>query len=110
MHMDEYDYIDIAVDTLRNIKHFETTEYVSYITVDPSGKHLPCNIDTIDAVTTQEMGRKAYARVDFEMDFKYRYLLYYGRYNDFFGKRRSPWTCRCCRQRIHLLPAGRKTH
>jgi hypothetical protein len=22
MHMDEYDYIDIAVDTLRNIKHF----------------------------------------------------------------------------------------
>jgi hypothetical protein len=26
-------------------------------------------IDTIDAVTTQEMGRKAYAtRVDFEMD------------------------------------------
>jgi hypothetical protein len=21
MHMDEYDYIDIAVDTLRNIKH-----------------------------------------------------------------------------------------
>jgi hypothetical protein len=46
------------------------TEYVSYITVDPSGKaHLPCNIDTIDAVTTQEMGRKAYAtRVDFEMD------------------------------------------
>jgi hypothetical protein len=23
MHMDEYDYIDIAVDTLRNIKHFE---------------------------------------------------------------------------------------
>jgi hypothetical protein len=68
--MDEYDYIDIAVDTLRNIKHFGATEYVSYITVDPSGKaHLPCNIDTIDAVTTQEMGRKAYAtRVDFEMD------------------------------------------
>jgi hypothetical protein len=30
--------------------------------------HLPCNIDTIDAVTTQEVGRKAYAtRVDFEM-------------------------------------------
>jgi hypothetical protein len=59
MHMDEYDYIDIAVDTLRNIKHFGATEYVSYITVDPSGKaHLPCNIDTIDAVYL-EMGRKA---------------------------------------------------
>jgi hypothetical protein len=37
--MDEYDYIDIAVDTLRNIKHFGATEYVSYI-VDPSGKHI----------------------------------------------------------------------
>jgi hypothetical protein len=40
MHMDEHDYIDIAVDTLRNIKHFGATEYVSYITVDPSGKHI----------------------------------------------------------------------
>jgi hypothetical protein len=59
MHMDEYDYIDIAVDTLRNIKHLEL-QNMCYITVDPSGKaHLPCNIDTIDAVTTQEMGRKA---------------------------------------------------
>jgi hypothetical protein len=38
MHMDEYDYIDIAVDT--NIKHFGATEYVSYITVDPSEKHI----------------------------------------------------------------------
>jgi hypothetical protein len=38
MHMDEYDYIDIAVDTLRNIKHFGITEYVSYITVNSEGK------------------------------------------------------------------------
>jgi hypothetical protein len=38
MHMDEYDYIDIAVDTLRNIKHFNN-EYVSYITtVNSEGK------------------------------------------------------------------------
>jgi hypothetical protein len=56
--MHEYDYIDIAVDTLRNI-HFGATEYVSYITVDPSGKaHLPCNIDTIDAVTTRKWAEK----------------------------------------------------
>jgi hypothetical protein len=68
MHMDEYDYIDIAVDTLRNIKHFGATEYVSYITVDPSGKaHLPCNIDTIDAVTWK-WAEKRTTRVDFEMD------------------------------------------
>jgi len=70
MHMDEYDYLDIAVDTLRNIKHFGTTEYLSFITVDSSGKAmLPCNMDSIDAVTTQEMGRKAFAsRVEFDMD------------------------------------------
>jgi hypothetical protein len=70
MHIDEYDYLDIAVDTLRNIKHFGTTEYVSFITVDSSGKAmLPCNMDSIDAVTTQEMGRKAFAsRVEFDMD------------------------------------------
>jgi hypothetical protein len=70
LHMDEYDYIDIAVDTLRNIKHFGITEYVSYITASAAGKvSLPCNMDTIDAVTTEEMGRKAYStRVEFEMD------------------------------------------
>ena len=70
LHMDEYDYLDIAVDTLRNIKHFGTTEYVSFITVDSSGKAmLPCNMDSIDAVTTEEMGRKAFAtRVQFDMD------------------------------------------
>jgi hypothetical protein len=54
--MDEYDYIDIAVDTLRNIKHFGL-EYVSYITVDPSGKHI-FNIDTIDAVYYSGNGQK----------------------------------------------------
>jgi tRNA splicing ligase len=76
---------------------------ISYITVDPSGKaHLPCNIDTIDAVTTQEMGRKAYAtRVDFEMDgilntdtiILWKVMTSLGR---------GVLTCRCCRQRIHL--------
>lgn len=70
MHINEFDYIDIAVDALRNIKHFGTTEYISYITVDQSGKvMLPCNMDSIDAVTTEEMGRKAYStRVEFDMD------------------------------------------
>jgi hypothetical protein len=57
------------------------------------------------------VGRKAYAtRVDFEMvDFKYRYLLYYGRYNDFFGKRSVPGLAGAA-GKVHLLPAGRKTH
>lgn len=70
MHIDEFDYLDIAVDALRSIKHFGTTEYISYITVGAGGKvHLPCNMDSIDAVTTEEMGRKAFStRVEFEMD------------------------------------------
>jgi hypothetical protein len=112
MHMDEYDYIDIAVDTLRNIKHFGATEYVSY-TVDPSGKaHLPCNIDTIDAVTTQEMGRKAYAtRVDFEMDGILNTDTYYTMEGIMtsLGRGGRPGLAGAA-GRIHLLPAGRKTH
>jgi hypothetical protein len=111
--MHGYDYIDIAVDALRNIKHFGATGICKLHYCRSFWKtHLPCNIDTIDAVTTQEMGRKAYAtRVDFEMDGILNTDTYYtGRYNDFFGKRRSPWTCRCCRQRIHLLSSWKKTH
>jgi hypothetical protein len=70
MHIDEYDYIDLAVDLLRDIKHFGTTEYVTYVTVNAEGKaNLPCNVNTIDAVTTEHMGRKAYAtRVLVETD------------------------------------------
>lgn len=61
MHIDEYDYLDIAVDTLRNVRHFGTTEYVMYPTVDKQGKVLlPCNVNSIDAVTTEHMGLKAY--------------------------------------------------
>jgi hypothetical protein len=98
MHMDEYDYIDIA-DTLRNM-HFGTCK-LHYCR--SFWKAHPCNIDTID-VTTQEMGRKAYATVDFEMDgiLNTDTSLYYGRH-DFFGKRRSSWTCRCCRQTYILI-------
>lgn len=70
MHIDEYDYLDIAVDALRDIKHSGTTEYVTYVTVDKAGKvTLPCNMDSIDAVTTEHMGKKAYGtRVVFDMD------------------------------------------
>jgi hypothetical protein len=70
LNIDEYDYLDIAVDALRDIKHFGTTEYVSYVTVGKDGKvNLPCNIDCIDAVTTEHMGKKAYStRVEFEVD------------------------------------------
>lgn len=70
LSIDEYDYLDIAVDALRDIKHFGTTEYVSYITVGKDGKvNLPCNIDIIDAVTTEHMGKKSFGtRVEYEVD------------------------------------------
>jgi hypothetical protein len=38
--MDEYDYIDIAVDTLRNIKHFGATEYVATLLEILLEKHI----------------------------------------------------------------------
>jgi hypothetical protein len=85
---------------------------ICYITVDPSGKaHLPCNIDTIDAVTTQEMGRKAYAtRVDFEMDGILNTDTYYtGRYNDSWEER-SSLDLQVLQAKDTSLPAGRKTH
>jgi hypothetical protein len=85
---------------------------VSY-TVDPSGKaHLPCNIDTIDAVTTQEMGRKAYAtRVDFEMDGILNTDTYYTMEGIMTSLGRGGrLDLQVLQARIHLLPAGRKTH
>jgi hypothetical protein len=68
--------------------------------------------DTIDAVTTWEWAESAYAtRVDFEMklDFKYRYLLYYGRYSNFFGKGGRPEDLRVL-QTDTSLTSWRKTH
>jgi hypothetical protein len=46
--------LDIVVDTLRNIKHFGATEYVSITVEILLEKAHPCNIDTIDAVTTRK--------------------------------------------------------
>lgn len=49
--MDEYDYLDTALDALRDIKHFAILPMVSYIKVDSEGyAALPCNMGTIDSV------------------------------------------------------------
>jgi len=70
LSIDEYDYLDIAVDSLRDIRNFGTTEHVAYITVREDGKiPLPCNLDIIDALTTEHMGRKAYnTRKEYDVD------------------------------------------
>jgi hypothetical protein len=62
LNIDEFDYLDIAVDTLRDIRYFGTTEHIAYITVNRDFKAvLPCNMGTIDAVTTEHMGRKVFS-------------------------------------------------
>lgn len=61
LSINEFDYLDLAVDNLRDIRNFGTTEYISYLEVDDNGRvELPCNIDTIDAVTTYKMGIKVF--------------------------------------------------
>ena len=59
--VDEYDYIDSAIDALRDIKHFGITEYYVLTPVNAEGyANLPCNATIIDAVTTAKMGQKVF--------------------------------------------------
>lgn len=59
--IDEYDYIDMAVDALRDIKHFGITEYVAFVPVNLEGyAKIPCNATIIDAVTASKMGKKVF--------------------------------------------------
>ena len=61
LHIDEYDYLDIAISHLRDIKNFSTTEYIAYLAVSDKGEAiLPCNLDSIDAVMSSKMGLKAF--------------------------------------------------
>ena len=55
--IDDYDYIDLAVDFLRDVRHFGATDYYAVLRSDEQGDvTLPCNLHTIDAVTTDRMG------------------------------------------------------
>lgn len=69
IHVDEFDYIDIAVDTLRDIRNYGTTEYYAIVTTDKNGDiPAPCNFDTIDAVTALKQGLKQFkTRVEYKM-------------------------------------------
>ena len=68
--IDEFDYIDIAIDALRDIKHYGITEYIAYVILDKEGKaYLPCNLNNIDAVTTAAMGQEQFhTRVEYKME------------------------------------------
>jgi len=80
LHVDEYDYLDIAVDVLRDIRHYGTSEYYAIVNTDEEGNFpLPCNVSMIDAVTGRKQGIK-----QFKDRIKYEMLDNYG--NDHFFK------------------------
>ena len=61
MHYDEFDYLDLAVDALRDIRHFGTTEYIALTYANEKGEiFLPCSADVIDAIVTERMSRKIF--------------------------------------------------
>jgi len=67
--MDEYDYVDTAIDMLRDVNTYGLTEYMAVLKVDASGNAIvPCNLDLIDAVTTLKMGLKSFnTRVRYDL-------------------------------------------
>ena len=67
--IDEYDYLDLAVDALRDIRHYGTTEYYAVCEVSKDGTvPTPCNVYTIDAVTSFKQGYKQFnTRVEYQM-------------------------------------------
>lgn len=61
IHIDEYDYLDLAITFLKDIKNFGTTEYLAILKTNALNEAvLPCNVDTIDAVTSVKMGLKVF--------------------------------------------------
>lgn len=69
MTMNEFDYLDLAINELRDIKNFAITQYLAILTVDSEGfVDLPCNLHDIDALVTVRMGLKTYTdREKYEM-------------------------------------------
>lgn len=92
MHMDEYDYLDIAVDALRDIRHFGTTKYIGMAKVGLKGDiAIPCYADSIDAVTTRHMAKKVFKDRETvvlydETDGDYFYSFYNNVTNVGYGK------------------------
>lgn len=61
LHIDEQDYLDIAVDALRDIKHFGTDAYKTFEKVDEKGYlEIPCNLDLLEGITTSKTGDKLF--------------------------------------------------
>lgn len=61
LSMDEYDYLDLAVGELNDIRNFGIRPYKSFIKLDEKGyMDMPCNVDLIEAIVNSNHGEKAY--------------------------------------------------
>jgi hypothetical protein len=59
--MDEYDYLDLAVDFLRDVVDYDGGDYFTLVTSDEKGNlSLPCNLQVIDAVVNARLGLRRY--------------------------------------------------
>lgn len=99
LHFDEFDYLDLAVDSLRDIRHFGTTEYIALTYANAKGEiFLPCSADIIDAVVTERMSRKIFdQRVPAELPTERDDVFIFSQtmvkdlgYEGYFGERRLP--------------------
>jgi len=59
--IDEYDYLDIAVDLLRDIKHYGIQPMKAFVRVDSKGYiNVPCNMDVLEGIVTAQQGQVDY--------------------------------------------------
>lgn len=59
--INEYDYLDLAIDFLRDVRHFGATDYYAVVKSDESGNiSLPCNLKSIEGLMTYRIGLQKY--------------------------------------------------
>lgn len=59
--IDEYDYLDIAVDLIRDIKHYGIQPFKAFVKVDKKGYiRIPCNMDILEGIVTAHQGEIEY--------------------------------------------------
>jgi len=79
LHVDEYDYLDMSVDILRDIRNYGTAEYYAVVNADKEGNFkVPCNLTTIDAITATKQGLKQFKdRIEYKVENSYADDSYY---------------------------------
>lgn len=99
LHYNQFDYLDLAVDALRDIRHFGTTEYIAMSYANEKGEiFLPCSADIIDAVVTERMSRKIFdQRVPAELPTERDDVFFFSQtmvkdlgYEGYYRERRRP--------------------